>query len=73
MKPELNSPDYGFGFGVSKVGEDTVYGHSGGFPGIQAILQVHIKSGYVYAILSNYSGGMKIIKPKIESILLSIK
>ena len=31
-KPELNSPNYGFGFSISSDGKS--FGHSGGFPGI---------------------------------------
>lgn len=50
-KPELQSPDYGFGFGV---GEDTLgrsAGHSGGFPGISFVLDIYLDTGWTIVVL----------------------
>jgi CubicO group peptidase (beta-lactamase class C family) len=53
-KPELNSPEYGYGFGVST--ERAIAGHSGGFAGISANLDMFLDSGYTAVVLSNYGG-----------------
>lgn len=37
-KPELGSPEYGYGFGFWEDGR--FYGHTGGFPGISAVLMM---------------------------------
>lgn len=71
-KPELKSPQYGYGFTVIKKDDELIIGHSGGFPGIRSILHIFMKSGYTYVILSNYSSGMTPVKEKIES-LISLK
>jgi CubicO group peptidase (beta-lactamase class C family) len=68
-KPHLNSPDYGYGFGISKIGDETIVGHSGGFSGINSTLQIYKKSGYIYAIMSNYSYGTFFISKKLERML----
>jgi len=49
---------YGYGFTVSR-GEPghRVYGHTGGFPGVSALLEVYEESGYVLAVLSNVDEG----------------
>jgi CubicO group peptidase (beta-lactamase class C family) len=52
-KPELNSPFYGYGFGISDGG--AIVGHSGGFTGISANLDLFLRSGYTAVVLSNYS------------------
>ncbi|MCP5052695.1 MAG: beta-lactamase family protein [bacterium] len=70
-KPGLKSPDYGYGFGVGKAGDETIAGHSGGFPGINSILRIYRKSGYVYVILSNYSGGMSDVRTKLNALITS--
>jgi CubicO group peptidase (beta-lactamase class C family) len=45
--------DYGFGFAVLDQPQKVV-GHSGGFPGISANLDLFVDSGYVVAVMSNY-------------------
>ena len=67
-KPGLSS-GYGYGFDIRRVKDDEVVGHSGGFPGINAILQIYKKSGYVYAILSNYTDGMRPVRVILEDLL----
>ena len=52
-KPELNSPRYGYGFGVGV--QDGVYGHDGGFPGINSDLTIYREGGWTIAVMSNYS------------------
>jgi CubicO group peptidase (beta-lactamase class C family) len=54
-KPELHSPNYGFGFAVDQNPHSI--GHSGGFPGISSNLSVFPDSGYTLAVMSNIDGG----------------
>jgi CubicO group peptidase (beta-lactamase class C family) len=72
-KPELNSPQYGYGFGIQQIGDESVVGHSGGFPGISSVLRMYLRSGYTVVILSNYSRGMQPVNQKIEELLLSME
>ena len=68
-KPELNSPDYGFGFGVQGEPGNRIVGHSGGFPGINANLDMFLDSGYTSVVMSNYSHGAQPIASKIKELL----
>ena len=68
-KPNLNSPDYGYGFGIWKIGDETIVGHGGGFSGINSGLRIYKKSGYIYAIMSNYSDGTFFINKKLQEML----
>lgn len=43
-KPEINSPQYGYGFFVNA--ERNTAGHSGGFPGISSNLDMYLASGW---------------------------
>ncbi|MGH8246766.1 MAG: serine hydrolase, partial [Gammaproteobacteria bacterium] len=54
-KPELNSPNYGFGFQVD--GERQIVGHGGGFPGIGSNLDMFLSNGFTAAMMSNYGNG----------------
>jgi CubicO group peptidase (beta-lactamase class C family) len=68
-KPELSSPDYGFGFGVQAAGR--IVGHSGGFPGINSQLDIYVGDDYTMAVMSNYGGGAQPIIEKARSLLLA--
>ena len=68
-KPELSSPEYGFGFGVEESGK--VVGHSGGFPGINSQLDIYVGEDYTLAVMSNYGGGAQPIIEKARSLLLA--
>ena len=51
-KPELSSPDYGFGFFVHP--ERALYGHSGGLIGASANLDITCEpEGWVIVVLAN--------------------
>ncbi len=45
---------YGYGFGSRQVGDRPVVGHNGGFPGVNAELQILPETGDVVVVLSNY-------------------
>lgn len=66
-KPELQSPAYGYGFGVFDGGK--IVGHSGGFPGISSNLDIYLTSGYTTVVLSNYGGGSMPVVRKARTLL----
>jgi CubicO group peptidase (beta-lactamase class C family) len=66
-KPEVNSPGYGFGFGIDP--ETGTVGHSGGFPGISSNLDIFKGTGYVAVVMSNYGGGSQPVVEKIRTLV----
>ena len=68
-KPELTSPEYGFGFGISEDGR--IVGHSGGFPGINSQLDIYLIDGYTVAVMANYGGGAQPVIEKSRTLLLA--
>ena len=66
-KPELNSPDYGYGFFASANSPST--GHSGGFVGINSDLRMYLGSGWTIAVMSNYSGGAGRVTNKMAALV----
>ncbi len=57
-KPDLGSPFYGYGFGIHPG--RGFYGHSGGFAGISANLDIfEDPTGWVVVVLANDLGGMR--------------
>ena len=68
-KPELSSPEYGFGFGINEGGR--IVGHSGGFPGISAQLDIYLVDGYSMAVMANYGGAAQPVIEKVRTLLLA--
>jgi CubicO group peptidase (beta-lactamase class C family) len=66
-KPELNSPGYGYGFGIA-ANPDT-FGHSGGFPGISSELVMFANSDFTAVVLSNYGFGSQNVTGKIRGLV----
>jgi CubicO group peptidase (beta-lactamase class C family) len=64
-KPELNSPDYGYGFQA----DDDTFGHSGGFIGINSNLNIYRNSGWTAIVMSNYSRGAQPVVQKMDSLV----
>lgn len=64
-KPELSSPNYGFGFQTSP----TRFGHGGGFMGISANMDVFRGTGWTAIVLSNYGGGGQPVGNKMARIV----
>ena len=54
-KQETDRPGarYAYGFFVYNLEEETITGHGGGFPGINAVFEMHRNSGYCVIILAN--------------------
>ncbi|MGM0880759.1 MAG: serine hydrolase domain-containing protein [Bacillota bacterium] len=45
---------YGYGFMDVSMHGERIIGHNGGFPGVSALLNMYLNSGYTLAVLSNY-------------------
>jgi CubicO group peptidase (beta-lactamase class C family) len=67
-KPELQSPQYGYGFGVGRDALGRRVGHSGGFPGIASVLDIYPDSGWTVVVLSNVDQGMEPVAQKLREI-----
>jgi len=65
-KPELQSPEYGYGFGIGKDALGRRTGHSGGFSGIASVLDIYIDTGWTVVVLSNVDGGMQPVAQKLR-------
>jgi CubicO group peptidase (beta-lactamase class C family) len=64
---------YGYGFRVAEGPSGRVVGHSGGFPGINANLDIFLDRGYIVAVLSNYDRGASPVAEKISQLLARVK
>ncbi len=68
-KPELNSPNYGYGFQIDK--ERRIAGHGGGFPGISSNLDMFLDRGYTAIVMSNYGGATFPVVSKMQELVLA--
>jgi CubicO group peptidase (beta-lactamase class C family) len=68
-KPELNSPDYGYGFSIETENNLQIVGHSGGFTGINANLDMVLGTGWTAIVMSNYSGGAQAVQDKMREFI----
>jgi CubicO group peptidase (beta-lactamase class C family) len=71
-KEEMGGPDmmYGYLFGVKTENGQRIIGHSGGAPGISAILDMYFDSGYTVAVMGNYDGTASMVARKIRTLLM---
>jgi len=69
-KPELNSPDYGYGFFASATSPWT--GHSGGFIGINSDLRMNLLTGWTLIIMSNYGRGAGPVSTKMSELVAAV-
>jgi CubicO group peptidase (beta-lactamase class C family) len=67
-KPDLSSPEYGFGFGIAKDSLGRSVGHSGGFPGISSVLDIHPDTGWTIVVLSNVDEGAPPVEEKLREV-----
>ena len=72
-KPELHSPDYGFGFVAAGTAENRIVGHGGGFYGINSNLDIFLDSGYTAVVMSNYSEAAQPIANKMRELIGAVK
>ena len=68
-KPEIGSPNYGFGFIIDEGGK--VVGHSGGFPGINSQLDIYVGEEYTFTVMANYGGAAQRVAQKARTLLLA--
>lgn len=69
---DVKGESYGYGFAVEQGSDGKVVGHSGGFPGINSQLDIHLGSGYIVAVMSNHGGGASPLAEKIGRILARV-
>ena len=70
-KPELNSPDYGYGFQASAA--TGIAGHGGGFTGISSNLDMYLNSGWTAIVLSNYGRASFPVSQKMTQLIAAAK
>ena len=70
-KPDLKSPNYGYGFQVDT--ERNVAGHGGGFTGINSNLDMYIGDGWSAIVMSNYSRGAGPVQAKMRQLIAAGK
>jgi CubicO group peptidase (beta-lactamase class C family) len=73
MWTDFIGANYGYGFTVAQGPGGKVVGHSGGFDGINAQLDIYVDSGYVVAAMCNYDSGASPLAHKIGAILARVK
>ncbi len=67
-KPDLMAPRYGYGFGVTGTQSDRIVGHSGGFSGISANLDIFVDRGYTIVVLAN-NGRAEPVAQRADALL----
>lgn len=65
-KPELKSPNYGYGFGL--IPEEGIVAHSCGAEGIGAHLEM-TDGGYTFVVLSNYGSAMSAVTLRLREMI----
>ena len=71
-KPQLHSPNYGYGFAVKQGPQGTIVGHSGGFAGISANFDIYLDKGYIAIVLANYGRSSGPVIGKINQLLSAV-
>ena len=69
-RPELNSPEYGYGFGLDPAAR--IAGHSGGFAGINSNLDMFLGSGHTAVVLSNYGNAAGPVADKLRAVVAAL-
>ncbi len=69
MWKDYSGEYYGYGFRLDDGPLGKVVGHSGGFPGINANLDIFVDSGYIVAVMTNYDRAASPVARKIKSLL----
>ena len=70
-KVSMGPPDamYAYLFGDEKENGQRFFGHSGGAPGINAVLSIFPESGYVVAVLANYDGAAEMAGQRARKLI----
>ena len=70
---DYKGADYGYGFQVDSGPSGKVVGHSGGFMGINSVLDIYLESGYIVVVMSNDDSGATPLADGIGRILGGVK
>jgi CubicO group peptidase (beta-lactamase class C family) len=73
MWTDYKGANYGYGFTVVQSPGGKAVGHSGGFDGINAQLDIYVDSGYIVAAMCNYDSGASPLANRIGAILARVK
>jgi CubicO group peptidase (beta-lactamase class C family) len=68
--PVEPSPNYAYGWEITRGGETTVIYHGGGSGGFSSTFRRYPEMGYTLVVLSNYIGAAFDLADKIENLLL---
>lgn len=68
-KPELNSPNYGYGFSVRSAHNGRVVGHAGDFIGVSSALRIYLDKGFTLVVLANQSFASEPVVNKADLLL----
>lgn len=69
MWKDYSGEFYGYGFRLDDGPLGKIVGHSGGFPGINANLDIFVDAGYIVAVMSNYDRAASPVARKIKKLL----
>ena len=73
-KPEISSPEYGYGFAVEeRPGVGRIVGHGGGFPGINANLDMFLDGGYDVSVMANMDGAASAVAQRIQDFIAGVR
>jgi CubicO group peptidase (beta-lactamase class C family) len=68
-KPELNAPNWGYGFSVRGSKGNQVVGHNGAHLGMTARLNMYQDNGYILVVLGNYQSSSWPIVAKVDQLV----
>jgi CubicO group peptidase (beta-lactamase class C family) len=69
MWKDYSGEFYGYGFRLDEGPLGKVVGHSGGFSGINANLDIFVDAGYIVAVMTNYDRAASPVARKIKKLL----
>ncbi len=72
MWTDHSDEGYGYGFGIQEGVNGKVVGHGGGFPGINANLDIMLDRGYIVAVMSNYGRAASPVARSIAQMIARV-
>lgn len=72
-KPDLHSPNYGYGFSVRGEAGNKIIGHNGAHLGMSAQLNIYRDKGYILAVLGNSPDAAEPIVIAANSLVKQLK
>jgi hypothetical protein len=71
--PGEKNPGYALGFQVFHANRPRVVGHTGGFPGISAVLRMDLDNGDTAAVLANLDGASAPVEEALTDLLARLR